>query len=292
MSTPSSIPAAAQTAATEHCGRDLVLTEVTDRRGSTVWKAAGHKGTAALKVGRGDGADISAREAAALVALKADYFVGGGVTHGTAWLLTDWLEGPSTWEVFAPIRAGATDREQALAAAADLCAAVAGLHAAGWVHADLQPSHGIHTATGVELIDLAWAWRPGWDQGDAFNGGMTHLLSPELAAAIVTGDKPVVVTPAADVYALAGVIWACATGRWPLAYEAAGIDPKAATPHDLRRHIATGRIPVTADRPWPALQDVLLPVLLDAPANRPTASELGESLGMRAASPLRHRAVP
>ncbi|MEU9376488.1 hypothetical protein AB0D94_22310 [Streptomyces sp. NPDC048255] len=279
MSTPSPIPAAAQAATAEHCGHGLVLTKVTDRRGSAVWKATGHKGTAALKVGRGDGADITAREAAALAALKTDYFVGGGVTHGAAWLLTDWLEGPSTWEVFAPVRTDGAGRERALASAADLCGAVAGLHSKGWVHADLQPSHGIHTATGVELIDLAWAWRPGWDQGDDFNGGMTHLLSPELAAAIVTGDKPVVVTPAAEIYALAGTIWTCATGTWPLDYKTAGIDPKASTPHELRRHIATGRIPVQAGRPWPDLQDVLLPVLLDDPTNRPTAEELGTTLG-------------
>lgn len=278
MSTPSPIPASAQAAATEHCGHDLVLTEITDRRGSAVWKAAGHKGAAAVKVGRGDGVEITAREAAALAALNTDYFVGGGVSNGSAWLLTNWLEGPSTWEVFGPVRAGGSDWEQALAAAAGLCTAVAGLHTSGWVHADLQPSHGIHTDTGVQLIDLAWAWRPGWDQGTKFNGGVTHLLSPELAAAIITGDKPVAVTPAADVYALAGTIWTCATGRWPLDYQAAGISPKTCSPHELRQHIATGRVPVTADRPWPDLQNVLLPVLLDDPANRPTASELGKTL--------------
>ncbi|MFF1497170.1 hypothetical protein [Streptomyces sp. NPDC058304] len=279
MSTPSPIPATAHAAATEYCGHDLVLTEVTDRRGSAVWKATGHKGAAALKVGGGAGAEITAREAAALAALKVDYFAGAGVTHGSAWLLTHWLEGPSTWDVFGPVRAGGAGREQALAAAADLCSAVAGLHMAGWVHADLQPSHGIHTDTGVRLIDLAWAWRPGWEQGTAFNGGMTHLLSPELAAAIITGDKPVAVTPAADVYALAGTIWTCTTGRWPLDYQAAGINPKACTPHELRQHIATGHVPVTAERPWPELQDVLLPVLLDDPANQPTAGELGKTLG-------------
>lgn len=84
MSTPSPIPAAVQAAATEHCGRDPVLTEVTHRRGSAVWKAAGHKGTAALKVGSGDGVEFTAREAAALAALGVDYFGGGGVTHGAA----------------------------------------------------------------------------------------------------------------------------------------------------------------------------------------------------------------
>ncbi|MFF5448592.1 hypothetical protein [Streptomyces sp. NPDC012888] len=274
----SCVPAAARAAAAEHCGGDLVLTEVTDRRGSAVWKATGHRRTAALKVGRGEGVPVTAREAAALVALKQDHFLGGGLADGAAWLLTAWLEGPTTWELFAPARAGGTGRERALEAAADLCAAAGVLHAAGWVHADLQPSHGIHTTAGVRLIDLAWAWRPGWDQGNGFEGGITHLLSPELAAAVLTGDKPVVVTPAAEVYALAGVVWTCATGTWPLDYEAAGIDPKACGPGDLRRYIATGRVPVTAHRPWPRLQDVLLPVLLDRPADRPTAGELGRTL--------------
>lgn len=278
MTDPPPIPAAAQAAAAHRCGTGLTLTEVTDRRGSAVWRATGRKGVAALKVGRGEGADVTAREARALAALEADYFIGGGVTHDAAWLLTDWLAGPTTWELFAPVRDSATGQEQASAAAAGLCTAVAELHARGWVHADLQPSHGIHTGGGVKLIDLAWAWRPGWDQGESFNGGMTHLLAPEIAAAVLTGGRPVVVTPAADVYSAAAVLWTCATGTWPLDYRTVGIDPKACTPHRLREHIATGRIPLTTARPWPALQEALLPVLLSAPDDRPTAAELADVL--------------
>ncbi|MFJ5548713.1 hypothetical protein [Streptomyces sp. NPDC093225] len=280
MSTEPPIPTAATVAVAAHCGPGLTLTEVTDRRGSAVWKAAGRRGTAALKVGRGPGYPITARETAALTALEVDYLLGGGVTPDAAWLLTQWLSGPTTYEVFAPVResGGGAGLEDARASAVDLCVAVAELHAAGWVHADLQPAHALHTETGVKLIDLAWAWRPGWDQGEDFAGGMTHLLAPELAAAVLTGDKPVVVTPAADVYALAAALWTCITGTWPLDYQAAGIDPKVVSAHELREHIATSSIPLTQARPWPDLQQTLLPVLLAGPADRPTADELAKAL--------------
>ncbi|MFJ5551208.1 hypothetical protein [Streptomyces sp. NPDC093225] len=280
MSTEPPIPTAATVAVAAQCGSGLTLTAVTDRRGSVVWKAVGRRGAAALKVGRGPGYPITAREAAALRALKVDYLPGGGVTADAAWLLTAWLSGPTTYELFAPVRAssGAAGLEQARTAAVEVCAAVAELHAAGWVHADLQPSHALHTATGVKLIDLAWAWRCGWDQGEDFNGGLTHLLAPELAAAVLTGDKPVKVTPAADVYALAATLRTCTTGTWPLDYEAAGIDPKACTPHQLREHIATGTIPMAASRPWPDLQEALQAVLLAGPAARPTSEELAKVL--------------
>lgn len=80
-----------------------------------------------------------------------------------------------------------------------------------------------------------------------------------------------------DIYALAGVLWTCVTGRWPLDYRAADIGPDTG-PADRRAVIATGEIPLDSATPWPALQDVLRPVLLAGPDDRPTAAELGDTL--------------
>ncbi|WP_228718344.1 hypothetical protein [Kitasatospora acidiphila] len=137
-------PSEAVSAAEAACGR-IVLTEITDRRGCAVWKAAGTVATVAIKAGYGEGEEPTAREAAVLDQLPG-YSVTSGRHDGGVWYITPWLAGPSTWNVFAGAREGRpADRPVALAASVDLCRAVAGLHVAGWVHSDLQPAHGIHT---------------------------------------------------------------------------------------------------------------------------------------------------
>ncbi|WP_046501267.1 serine/threonine-protein kinase [Streptomyces odonnellii] len=272
-------PAEALSAAEVQCGR-VGLREITHRRGSAVWKADGPRGTVAVKTGYGDGAEAVAREAAALAALPG-YSVTTGRAGADTWYITDWHDGPSTWRIFQPVRertASGKDRSYALAGAVGLCRAVADLHSIGWVHGDLQPVHGIHTVTGVMLIDFAWSWRVGQALPPHFRGGITHLIAPELAARIDTGPQPVTPTPQADVYALAGVLWTCVTGTWPLDYGAVGITPQHVSPGELRKAIAVGRIPLTAGRPWPGPQAVLADTLTAPAADRPTADELAEAL--------------
>jgi hypothetical protein len=105
---------------------------------------------------------------------------------------------------------------------------------------------------------------------------MVHLTAPELAARIVADQQPVLTTRAADVYALAGTLWTCVTGHWPLDYPAAGIDRRTLGPADLLTAVATRSVPLTATIPWPETQSVLRPVLLAAAADRPTPDELAD----------------
>ncbi|MFE0460314.1 hypothetical protein ACFW1A_13810 [Kitasatospora sp. NPDC058965] len=271
-------PPEAVAAAAIICG-PVSLTKITDRRGSAVWKAVGPHCGVAIKLGHGadsEGAEITAREAATLDALP-DYTVVAGRSGADVWYVTPWLDGPSTWDLFQPVRDGSDVRTAPLAGAVSLCRAVADFHSAGWIHGDLQPAHSIHTATGVRLIDFAWSWRTGTNPWREFNGGITHLVAPELAEWITTGPQPVKPAPAADVYALAGVLWTCTTGQWPLDYDAAGITVKDTSPADLRKAITAG-IPLTAARPWPQVQTVLADVLTAPASDRPTAGELAESL--------------
>ncbi|WP_430478077.1 hypothetical protein ACQZM9_07790 [Streptomyces sp. P11-1] len=275
-------PHEAVQAATELHG-PVVLHPISDRRGSAVWRAVGPKGIAAVKVGFGDAAPITAREAAVLDRMRLPWY---RAAHGDAddahWIVTEWFTGPSTHEAFASVRDGVGDLRSAYRAAVDLCRSVAGLHERGWVHADLQPEHAIHTTTGVRLIDMSWSWRTGFPPSHQFKGGVPHLLAPELAASIEAGVRPVTPSPAAEVYALAGVLWTCATGRWPLDYNWAGIRPHAIGAAGLRQAISTGSIPLDSDRPWPELQHVLEEVLLAPASERPTAAQLTDMIVYRA----------
>ncbi|MEU5069587.1 hypothetical protein AB0G95_36765 [Streptomyces virginiae] len=272
------LPPAARAAAEAACG-PVELTEITDRRGSAVWKATGPDGhAAAVKVGYGDGLPVTTREGEVLRLLRRPDLLGAGTAAEASWLVTRWLDGPSTYKLFAPYRGGESGQEQALAAAVGLCRAVADLHAAGWIHSDLQPAHALHTPAGVQLIDLAWAWGPGFEPTNAFRGGIVHLLAPELAASINVGLTPITPSPAADVYALAGSLWTCVTGGWPLDYHAAGIDPHHLSPAQLRARISNRAAPLSPARPWPELQKPLRDVLLAPRSNRPTANELEDLL--------------
>ncbi|MFF7637635.1 hypothetical protein ACFZB9_31495 [Kitasatospora sp. NPDC008050] len=261
------------------CG-PIALEEISDRRGSAVWKATGPLATVSIKIGTGEAAGTTAREAAVLDQLTG-YAVTAGLFGEGVWYVTPWLAGPSTWRVFRPVRKGDGGRDEALVAAAGLCRAVAGLHADGWVHGDLQPEHGIHTERGnVRLIDFAWSRKLGtplpWT---AFDGTMVHLTAPELAARISSGPQPVETTQAADVYALAGTVWACTTGNWHLDYEAAAIDRRIVGPAGLRDAIAARRVPLSTVTLWPELQAVLREVLLSEPDDRPSAGELAALIG-------------
>ncbi|WP_405984712.1 hypothetical protein [Streptomyces sp. NBC_00872] len=274
-------PQEALKAAEYLCG-PVELKEITDRRGSAVWKATGATATVSVKFGYGEGAETTAREAAVLDQLPR-YTVTAGRAAGGVWCVTPWLNGPSTFQLFQSIRDGSDrcthvlGRSQALVGAVELCRAVADLHIAGWIHGDLQPSHGIHTLSGARLIDFAWTWREGEAPWPKFYGGITHLVAPELAAWITHGPQPVKPAASADVYALAGTLWTCTTGRWPLDYAAVGVRPDAG-PVARRTAIATGTIPLDSATPWPTLQNVLRAVLLSGPDDRPTAAELGIAL--------------
>ncbi|MFI0907606.1 hypothetical protein ACH4TE_29445 [Streptomyces sioyaensis] len=272
-------PTAAVAPTEAACGASVELKEISYRRGAAVWKATGPGRAVAVKVGDSKGVAVIQREAAVLDAIGwPDYLLASGEGEGVAWLVARWFKGPSTWHAFAPVRSDTDGKADALSASVDLCRAVAELHSSGWIHSDLQPSHGIHADHGVRLLDCSWSWREGTEPVAGFRGGITHLVAPELAASINAGVQPVPPSTAADVYALAGTLWTCVTGRWPLDYAVAGIEPGQLTPAEIRAHIADCRIPLDTAAPWPAFQDLLRPVLLGRASDRPTAAELVETL--------------
>ncbi|MFF2926613.1 MULTISPECIES: hypothetical protein [Bacillati] len=255
-----------------------------DRGSTTVWKVTGPVGQWALKIGRSEDAAVVAREAEVLrrIATVPTTSYGArsksGRTSDSAWQLTPWLEGPSTWEAFRPVRDGGTDRAQALAAAVDLAAAVGALHQSGWVHGDVQPHHSIHARGGVRLIGCSWAWHLKLPPSYASHSGLLHLMSPELMQRVESGQRPIAPSQPDETYALAAGLWWAATNSWPLDYTHLGIDPATFTAKGLREVLVRRWPPLGRISAWPQLEEVLRAVLTARPSERPSALHLAQWL--------------
>ncbi|MYS32912.1 phosphotransferase family enzyme [Streptomyces sp. KhCrAH-43] len=259
--------------------------ELKKNRGSTtVWEVTGPTGHWALKIGRSADAAVVARETQVLrhIATVSPTSYGArsksGRTPDSAWQLTPWLTGPSTWEAFRSVRDGTMDRSQALAAAVDLAAAVGALHQTGWVHGDVQPHHAIHAQGGVRLIGCSWAWHPNLPPSYASHSGLLHLMSPELIHRVESEERPIAPTQPDETYALAAGLWWAATNAWPLDYTHLGIDPATFTAKGLRGVLVRRWPPLGRISTWPQLDEVLRSVLTARPSERPTALNLAQWL--------------
>ncbi|MBL7496960.1 protein kinase family protein [Frankia nepalensis] len=249
---------------------------VTDRRrGAAVYHVEHTHGQLALKTGPAAG-----REAAVLTAL-AELYPGYLLAAGEGWLALRWLTGPTTSELFAAGRADPAARPRALAAASELAAAVADLHAVGWRHGDLQPRHAHHEGLGAaQLIDFGIAHPPAGDLRTPpcpYRGGMAHFAAPELAAtlAVTPADAGVPLTEAAEVYTLSAVLFYLAADRLPVDYAAVGLDRATASVADLHRVLAGGPTgDVRGDLAgWPELADLLTAGMNPDPTGRPAAAD-------------------
>ncbi|MFF1737213.1 hypothetical protein [Streptomyces sp. NPDC058247] len=266
-------------------GAPATWTLKTDRGDTTVWQVTGPVGQWALKIGRGEGAAVVGREAEVLSSISTTVpttsygaRAKSGRTPTSAWLITPWLDGPSTWEVLRAVRDGRPDRQDALAAAVDLAAAVGSMHQNGWVHGDVQPHHAIHMRGGVRLIGCSWSWNMQLSPSYAFHGGLLHLMSPELMARVESGQRPLGPSQQDETYALAAGLWWAATNSWPLNYAQLGIDPGKFTAKALREVLMRRWPPLGRISQWPQLEEVLRPVLTTGPRERPPALQLAQWL--------------
>ena len=252
------------------------------RRSARVWRVLLQSGdVVALKIGDGYAGRLVEREAEVIDAtgpVTGEVLAAGRLSPHRSWLATRWWEGCSLRRAFGGLRAADSlaARDQAAGAAADAAAALAALHEAGWAHGDIQGDHLIRTAAGTRLIDLAWAHNPDitsrFDYLTPYQGALVHLEAPEIAQRLLDGETATP-TPAADVYALGAALQHCWSGRWPVNYEAAGVDP---APGDLvakRRILATGRWRHAPPSTWPEL-GLLLTTAMAPPPDRPTAHDL------------------
>lgn len=236
----------------------------------------------------GDGARDKAAEMAqeddhllrltAAGAISPDHRVSAGAWEGGRWLAVTWIEGAPLWRALALARDPEGDRAAVRPWLAGIARTwterLALMHAAGWAHADVQPTNTLVTHDGhAAVIDYALACGPAADRRVPYRGALTHTTAPELATAILStpADTHIPAQPAADIWSLGASLFWSWTGHRPVPYDD--------TTDRLEKLaiIAKGTTTVLRDvRPWPfpELEDALTACLAPDPADRPTAKEL------------------
>ncbi|MEO0650217.1 MAG: protein kinase [Planctomycetota bacterium] len=190
--------------------------------------------------------------------------------HGR-WLATRFLPGPTLRSLLE--RGGSLPEPFLRSMGADLAAALAALHAAGWIHGDVTPDNARLDGDGrAVLLDLGLV-RPIGAPPPA--GGSLAYWAPELLEGRSSSSS-------VDVFGLGTVLYELATGQHP--FGADGEDDAAR----LIRRIAEARAP-NASRYAPRLSP-LFDALLDSamrrdPGARPDAHEFAAALSDGEASP-------
>ncbi|MDO0913344.1 protein kinase [Streptomyces sp. DT2A-34] len=254
---------------------------VLNRRGSMVWEVEGPRGHHAVKVGYPIEATADwpaqpwtalapAREGAVLYHLGFADFAYGEWEGGT-WSFQPWCEGPDLYGLWEPCRRQGSSVAPHTGVALSCVEALAGLHAKGWAHGDVQPAHFIIGPERTHLIDLALA--RGGQVPEAydfpFRGCLVHYEAPEIARSVLAiGEAEP--TQEADVYALGASLLISATGRRAVEY------PDDA-PRPVQREAVAGgrRRPVKAPG---ELGELIEAMLSHAPEDRPTIYEVGKAL--------------
>ncbi|MBP0932637.1 protein kinase domain-containing protein [Streptomyces goshikiensis] len=276
---------------TGHTGEPTAIQLLSDRRGSRAWKIQGPQGAVALKANNPDGdnardkaaemaqEDDHLRHLTAADALSPDYRVRAGTWDGGRWLAVNWIDGVPLWRALALARGPEGDRASVrpwlTGIARTWTEHLDRMHAAGWAHADVQPTNTLVTPAGhAAVIDYALACGP--DDGHRrvpYRGALTHTTAPELATAVLAtpADTHVQAQPAADIWSLSASLFWCWTGHRPVPYDD-NLDRL-----DKLAVIAKGTTTTLRDvRPWPfpEFEGAITACLAPDPADRPTAKEL------------------
>ena len=128
--------------------------------------------------------------------------------------MATWIEGQSIRDLLRPHRSDKESLRPLFSRVAiNTFRAVAGLHAHGLLHGDLQPQHflfGCDSGRSV-VIDFGHARRSGETDGHKYRGGMVHFVAPEIAKDILAkgfGEQSV----KADLFSTASALFSTING--------------------------------------------------------------------------------
>ena len=214
----------------ERSGLSLELeAEVSNRRGAKMLKLAAGERRFGLKVATKTDAS-TAREAAVLQELRdfTPIYVDSGDDQGFSWLLLTWVAGQSVYRYVKELRdrPEPDTKPKRLELFAAMFAKVAELHAAGYLHGDLQPDHFRWTDNTVQLLDFALTHHT--DEDFDYPGALVHFSAPEVCAQQLAGSSaghdspghcsPVRYDEQAELYSLAAVVFFLYTGQLSVDY--------------------------------------------------------------------------
>jgi tetratricopeptide (TPR) repeat protein len=133
---------------------------------------------------------------------------GAEVHDGRVGLWTDLVEGETLEQLLT--RAGPLDAREVALIGADVCRALAAVHAQGLVHGDVKASNVMRDRDGrVVLMDFGTVKEVSPGRGAVVTRGTPAVLAPEL----LRGEPP---TPAADLYSAAVLLYQLVSGRYPV----------------------------------------------------------------------------
>jgi serine/threonine protein kinase len=158
-------------------------------------------------------ADLAAlrREARILRRLRHPNIVrsfGEGVEDGLPFILMEYLEGASLFDVIEDQPERQLSVEDAIRTGVHLGSALYYMHRSGFLHLDLKPANLILREQVPVLIDMDAARPCGATTRPSRRLGTAPYMAPEQVAREALG-------PQADVYGLGALVYELLTGRWP-----------------------------------------------------------------------------
>lgn len=182
--------------------------------------------------------------------------VAAGLDRPPYWLATEYVQGPTLAEAVRD--GGPLPPGTCLRLLAELARALDDLHGRRVQHRDLKPQNIILAPDGPRLIDFGIAKVD--DQTAITRTGVAPGTPGYLAPEVITEQR---VSPAADMFALAGVMFFAATGERPFG----GGDPHAVLYRSVHHELSLDGIE-------PALAACIHRCAAKDPADRPTPEQL------------------